>query len=113
MLAYQWGLRRSRQGNTNRLVARGTGIVRLANQLSKNLKRLDCDILCSKVRLRFFIGMLRAARSSVPRQATRGVREPLVLAYSVEKLCFDNCLLFICDLPPISYCIYEEVVQTL
>ena len=33
-----------------------------------------------------------------------------VLAYSVEKLRFQNCLFFICDLPPISYCIYTEVV---
>ena len=32
-------------------------------------------------------------------------------AYSVEKLCFQNCADFICDLSGITYCRYEGVAE--
>jgi hypothetical protein len=37
----------------------------------------------------------------------------LVWVYSVEKRCFQNYEFYICDLLPISYRRYEEVVQSL
>ena len=38
-------------------------------------------------------------------------RQTPLLAYSVEKLCFDKSGDFICDLSGITYCRYEGVAE--